>query len=98
MSDDPRVDAITERVTLDLFDHLNDLDKYGRTYIHQYVESILGKPTTYRPHYHFHPKLAELVRDLAQEAAISDRCGVALRSTSSDESNSRAGSPRRKVA
>lgn len=79
MSDNPRVDSIIERVTLDLMDHLDDLDKHGRAYIREYVEAIVGKPTTRRPKYRFHPKLAELVRDLAADAALTDRrtCGAA---------------------
>jgi hypothetical protein len=100
MSEDARVESITERVTLDLFDHLNDLDKYGRTYIQQYVESIIGKPTTRRPKYRFHPKLAEFVRELAQDAAMGDRrtCGVASSSLSTRDGRVATESPRRKAA
>lgn len=70
---DPRVQAVTEQVRGDLLDHLRDLQKHGLRYINEYVESIVGAQTTKRPTPHLHPKLAELVRELALDAAAMDR-------------------------
>src|SRR4051812_44586457 len=75
---DSRSEQISEQVRLELLDQLQDLQKHGRKYIEEYVSAFLGPKTTWRPRPGFHPKLAELIRELASEAALSDRrtCGA----------------------
>lgn len=105
MPADPRAEAIAEQVRLDLLDQLRDLQKHGRRYIEEYVDAFLGPKTTWRPRPSFHPKLAELIRELAQDAALADRfraCGAA--SSNSPTENVRSewrnshGEPSREVA
>lgn len=73
MASDPRTQAIVQQVRADLMDQLRDLNQHGAQYIDEYVSAFLGPKTTWRPRPSFHPKLAELVRELAQEAALMDR-------------------------
>lgn len=65
-----KAEAVTAQVRVELLDHLRDLQKHGPRYINEYVESIVGKQTTKRPVPHLHPKLAELVRELALDAVV----------------------------
>lgn len=74
MTPDPRVQAVSEQVRVDLLDHLRDLQAHGPSYIREYVEAIVGPQTTRRPRPRaLHPKLAALVRELALDAAAMDR-------------------------
>lgn len=91
-----RAEAISEQVRLELLDQLSDLQKHGRKYIDEYVDAFLGPKTTWRPRPSFHPKLAELIRELTSEAALAERtCGAALSSTRDGHA---VGSPSRKAA
>lgn len=95
-----RGEVIAQRVTLDLMDHLRDLQKHGPAYIREYAETIAGPRTTRRPQYHFHPKLAEMVRELTIDAASVERqgtCGAVSPITNRD-GDSQAGPLRRKAA
>lgn len=95
-----RTDAVVRQVRHELLEHLHDLQKYGPDYITAYVEAIIGSRTTRRPKSHMHPKLAELVRELALDAAVMDRrtCGaVASPSPSSEEVVSRSRPSRRQA-
>lgn len=81
MPADPRVEAITAQVRADLIDQMRDLQQNANRYINEYVAAFLGPKTTWRPRPSFHPKLAELIRELAQDAALADRtCGAAVTS------------------
>lgn len=68
---------IVEKSTLDLMDHLADLEKHGLTYIREYVDSFLATPHGgRRPAARMHPKLAELCRELVSENALFERRGI----------------------
>lgn len=74
-----RADAIAMQAEADLRDHLHDLQKHGLRYMREYAETLTGKKTIRRPVPHMHPKLAELIRELVMDAAVTDRrtCGAA---------------------
>lgn len=96
---DSRSEQISEQVRLDLLDQLRDLQKHGRRYIEEYVEAFLGPKTTWRPRPNFHPKLAELIRELAAEAALTQRaCRVASPLPTTRDGHVSVGSPSRKAA
>lgn len=100
MTQDERVDALAEQVRLDLLDQLHDLQDHGRQYINEYVSAFLGPKTTWRPRPAFHPKLAELIRELASEAAMTDRraCGAVALSDNRGDGRKTATRPSRRVA
>jgi hypothetical protein len=101
---DERVKALERQVRCDLLEHLRDLQKHGPCYIEEYVASMFRAPHGGpRPKARLHPKLAELVRDLALDAAAMDRraCGVAVTTESLPAQGtvvSRRRSPRKKAA
>jgi hypothetical protein len=94
---DERTQGITRQVQLDLLDHLRDLQKNAPRYIEEYVQTLVGPKTIRRPQAHMHPKLAELVRELALDAAVMDRrtCGAA--GTPIRQGTGEPDLPRRKV-
>jgi hypothetical protein len=95
-----KVDVIAEQVRLELLDQLRDLQHHGRRYIEEYTGAFLGPKTTWRPRPAFHPKLAELIRELVGEAALADRrtCGVTSSIPTTRDGQVSAGSPSRKAA
>lgn len=87
---DPRVEEVVRQVRVELLEQLSDFQKNAPAYITDYVKTLLGPAkTTWRPRPGFHPKLAELIRDLALDAAVMDRLPSATRVNSQTRDNDR---------
>lgn len=63
---------LAERVKLELAEHLEDADRHAGRYVDEYVEAMLSRRPR-RPHNkRLHPKVAELIRELALDASAGD--------------------------
>lgn len=69
---DERTRRLAERVKLELGEHLDDADRHGSAYVDGYVKSLTGPGYKRPPIGRLHPRVAELVRELALDAAGGD--------------------------